>query len=546
VTAPAPGRRKRAAAEGAILGARIRTLDPDRPTASAVAWIDGTVIAVGDDATVREHCDSRTEVIDAAGAAIVPGLADGHFHPLLGIEWTRGGVDLMSCRTLDEARALLADYHRNRGDGWVIGYGLPYAVFPDGVVDGNLLADAVEGAPAYVSLYDGHAAVVTPRALELAGVSGPVALPANSEVVWRDGRLTGELREAPAEDLVRAAMPALTDEARYRMIVEHFRAWNALGLTGVHAMDGTPETFALLAELEERGDLTLRIVVALSQRPEMSAEHRQDLLGMRDAHGRLWRAGAAKFYIDGTVEAGTAWLFEPDSKGECTRPYWPEPQEYADTVSLFARAGFQCITHAIGDRAVKAALDAYLAAGHAPGVSHRIEHIETVRDEELVRFAPEQVVASMQPVIMAMSFDAEAPMWPARLGPERTARGWRYGELLRSGATVALGSDWPIAWADPRRGIATAILQRPPGRPDAPVIAPEQALTPLQALSGYTLACAEAVGEADRAGRIREGFRADFTGLAEDPVMVAPDMLIDLPVTLTVVAGRAVHNGGGR
>jgi len=94
--------------------------------------------------------------------------------------------------------------------------------------------------------------------------------------------------------------------------------------------------------------------------------------------------------------------------------------------------------------------------------------------------------------------------------------------------------------------MASAILQRTPGRPDAPVIFPEQALTPLQALSGYTLACAEAVGEAGRAGRIREGFRADFTGLAEDPVMVAPDALIDLPVTLTVVAGRAVHNGGGR
>jgi predicted amidohydrolase YtcJ len=546
VTAPAPGRRKRAAAEGAILGARVRTLDPDRPTASAVAWVDGTIIAVGDDAAVREHCDSRTEVIGAAGAAIVPGLVDGHFHPLLGIEWTQGGVDLMSCRTLDEAQALLAEDHRKRGDGWVLGYGLPYAVFPDGVVDGHLLADAVGDAPAYVSLYDGHAAVVTPRALELAGVTAPVALPGNSEVVWRAGRPTGELREGPAEDLVRAAMPALTDEARYRMIVEHFRDWNALGLTGVHAMDGTPETFALLDKLEERGDLTLRMVVPLSQRPEMSADQRQELLGMRDAHGRLWRAGAAKFFIDGTVEAGTAWLFEPDSKGECTRPYWPEPQEYADTVSLFARAGFQCITHAIGDRAVRAALDAYLVAGHAPGVRHRIEHIECVRDEELVRFAPEQVVASMQTVAMDMSYDGEAPTWPARLGPKRAARAWRCGELLRSGATLVLGSDWPIAWADPRRGIASAILRRTPGRPETPVVSPEQALTPLHALSGYTLACAEAVGEADRAGRIREGFRADFTGFAEDPVMVAPDALIDLPVTLTVVAGRAVHTGGGR
>jgi predicted amidohydrolase YtcJ len=172
---------------------------------------------------------------------------------------------------------------------------------------------------------------------------------------------------------------------------------------------------------------------------------------------------------------------------------------------------------------------------------HRIEHIECVRDEELRRFAPAHVIASMQPVHMDLSYAGETSMWEARLGPTRAARAWRYGELLRSGAILALGSDWPLAPADPRLAMASAQLRRAPGRLEAAVIAPEQALTALEALEGFTVGCAQAVGEADRSGRITEGYRADLTGIQEDPVMVAPDDLVAVPVTLTVVAGDVVH-----
>ena len=111
----------------------------------------------------------------------------------------------------------------------------------------------------------------------------------------------------------------------------------------------------------------------------------------------VWRCGGAKFFMDGVVETGTAWLVEPDSKRQGLHPFWPEPERYAEAVSIFAKAGFQCITHAVGDRAVQAALDAYEAAGVAPGVHHRIEHIELVQDRDIGRFAQLGVVASMQP-----------------------------------------------------------------------------------------------------------------------------------------------------
>jgi predicted amidohydrolase YtcJ len=530
-------------ADAAILGARIRTLDPECPSASAVAWSGGTVVAVGADDEVRAVCDSRTEVIDARRTAIVPGLVDGHFHPLTGVDWTAGGVDLASCQTLDDARARLAEQQARVSNGdWVVGYGLSYGVFPGGDVDGRLLADAVGGAPAFVFLYDGHGAVATPRALELAGVDGPRQLPGNSEVVCRAGAPTGALREMPAQELVRAAMPVTTAAQRRARYVAAAREWNALGLTGVHAMDGSAETFEILRELEAHGDLTLRTIVAVTVTPEMSPDERGGLLALRDERGSLWRCGAAKFFIDGTIDAGTAWLFEPDAKGESTKPYWPEPEEYVTAVAQFASEGFQCVTHAIGDRAVQAALDAYRAVRRADGVApHRIEHIETLRDEELGRFAQQGVVASMQPVHADLSFDGDAPTWPKRLDPERVARGWRYGDLKRSGAIVALGSDWPLGHPDPRITMASARLRRPPWRPEAEPHRPDQALTPLQALEGLTLECARAAGEADRSGAIRPGCRADLTGFTEDPVACEASDLADLPVTLTVVDGRVVH-----
>jgi predicted amidohydrolase YtcJ len=530
-----------AAADGAIIGARIRTLDPERPSASAVAWRQGTIIAIGDDSEVREVCDARTELIDVNGAAIVPGLVDAHFHPLLGVEWTRGGVDLTMCQSLDKARKLLAAEKAKVNGGWVVGYGLAYHLFPDGEVDGSLLADSVDGGPAFIYLYDGHAAVATPRALEVAGITGARPLAGTAEIVCRNGVPTGELREAPASELVRLAIPERTAAERYTAYVEAMRGWNALGLTGVHAMDGTPKTFDLLRELEGGGDLTLRMVVPLTQEPDMSLDEHRALRQFRDECGELWRAGVAKFFIDGTVDAGTAWLFEADTKGECTRPYWPDPGRYAEIVALFAEAGFQCATHAIGDRAVAAALDAYRAAGHVDGVRHRIEHIETLRDEELVRFEPEQVIASMQPLAADMSFDGDKPTWPARLGPVRTARGWRYGDLKRRGVCVALGSDWPIAPADPRLGIASAQLRRPPWRLDMEPYGPEQALTAIEALEGYTVEPARAVGEQGVSGAVRVGKRADLTGFEHDPVDCAAPALPDLPVTLTVVGGRVVY-----
>jgi predicted amidohydrolase YtcJ len=347
----------------------------------------------------------------------------------------------------------------------------------------------------------------------------------------------------PAYSLVEDAIPQPTAEERLGWYRETFRAMNAVGLTGAHVMLGDPALFDTCRELEARGWLTLRFVVPLHQAPDATDEAVASQLPLRGEHGRLWRAGSAKFFIDGVVEPGTAWLHEPDANGRGTAPFWPDPARYAELVRRFAQAGFQCITHAVGDRAVTCALDAYRAAGAAPGIHHRIEHIETLRDVDLPRFAAEGVVASMQPLHMENMHADRSDPWSRALGPDRCDRAFRTRDLADSGAVVALGSDWAVARYDPRRGMGWARLRREPGHPERGAYLAEQALTPLETLQGYTTAAAATVSEADVSGRIAPGYRGDLTAFAEDPVECPADELLELPVVLTVVDGGVVARG---
>jgi hypothetical protein len=276
-------------------------------------------------------------------------------------------------------------------------------------------------------------------------------------------------------------------------------------------------------------------------RPESTEEEWAELAPHRDARGERWKGGTAKFFIDGVIDSGTGWLYEPDALGEGRDPFWPDPAHYRAAVRYFATRGFRCATHATGDRGVREALDAYRAAGAAPGVRHRIEHIETLQPQDLPRFAAEGVVASMQIQHMAWLEPDRSDNWSRRLGGgERCDRAFPLRSLRASGAAFSLGSDWPVARYDPRIGLACTRLRRPPGERDrAPY--DDEALDGLAALEGYTAGAAYVASDEDRLGRIRPGYCADLTVLAEDPVDCDADALPDLPVLMTVVDGEIVH-----
>jgi predicted amidohydrolase YtcJ len=524
-----------------LLNARARTLDSARPTAEAVAVADGTIVAVGDREDVSRWRGPGTEVVDLGGATLLPGLVDCHLHPFLGTQQARG-ADLTGMRTLDEVLDALRQERLRCHEGqWVQGFALAYEVFDGTGIRADVIDEAVGGAPALLHFFDFHTALASSAALASSSIDGPRRFDEEAEIVCVEGAPTGELREHAAISLVLDVVPERTDEELLTAYRDTFRRMNAVGLTGAHVMIGAPPLLDTCRELEARGWLTMRLVVPMHQEPAIGDDEVEERLNLVGEHGHRWRAGSAKFFIDGVVETGTAWLLEPDTLGRGLHPFWPDPERYAALVGRFARAGFQCITHAVGDRAVRAALDAYRAAGAAPGVRHRVEHIETLADADLPRFATEGVVASMQTVHLEGMHGDRTDPWSRSLGPERCDRAFRARDLVDSGAVLALGSDWPVARFDPRRGMAWARLRREPGDRDGQPYGGEQVLTPLEALAGYTSAAAFTVGEEHLNGRIAPGYRADLTATVLDPLETPADELLDVPVMLTVVDGEIVH-----
>jgi predicted amidohydrolase YtcJ len=244
-----------------VTGARIRTLDPDRPWASAVAIRDGSIVAVGADDEVRREAGPGAELIDGRGMCIVPGLTDSHMHPFMGALETRG-ADLSGAASVDQVRERLAAERRRCGEGaWITGYSLEYRVFDGIEASGELFEQAVGGNPALLTFFDFHTALATRPALAAAGITGARSFDDASEIVCRpDGLPTGELREN-AIQLVALAMPEPSREQRLEYIAEALAAMNRVGLTASHMMDGTAATPDECRALEDRDRLTLRQVV---------------------------------------------------------------------------------------------------------------------------------------------------------------------------------------------------------------------------------------------------------------------------------------------
>ncbi|MFD4576321.1 amidohydrolase [Streptomyces sp. NPDC058417] len=515
-----------------VTGARARTLDPERPWAAAVAVRDGVVAAVGEESDVRDWRGPGTEVVRLGGGHLVPGLVDAHSHPVWGLDMATG-TDLSGVTDLAGLRAALAA--ADRVDGWVTGYGLDHNAFEGRPVDRALVEDALAGSPAFLRLYDGHSALADGKALAAAGITGPRAFAQHSEVVCdADGRPTGHLVEHAAMDLVTAVAPRAPLHTRRARLLDLLSAMAAHGLTGTHVMDaGDPD---LLASVAEETPLPVRLRFAPWCMPGADETALAELIGLQGVGGRHWRIDGVKFFMDGTVEGGTAWLEHADCHGRGTDAFWPDPDAYAAAVRTLHAAGVRTATHAIGDAAVRHVLDTVAALGPGGRHRHRIEHIETVPDDLLPRFAQTGTAASMQPPHTAYTRSDGTDEWSRRLGPDRAARAWRLRDLRDAGATVALGSDWPIAHHDVRAVLATA--RSPRG-----AAAARPGLTGLEALEGCTTHAARAAGEQDRAGRIAPGLRADLTALAVDPVEAPADELAGSPVLLTVTGGHVVHRG---
>lgn len=518
----------------------VRTMDPDRPTAEAVAVIDGRVAAVGSTTEVLAATPDGAEIVELDGAAVLPGFIDSHSHPLWGARLS-AGVDLGGLTDLDSLRAALAAEARRVGPGsWVRGWNLEYAAFGGEGVRGDLLEDAVAGAPTFLMFYDLHTAVATRAALDAAGVIGFREFGDASEIVVdAHGRPTGELREPTAYDLVGSAAPQPTFDEECDLLRATFARFNAVGLTGCAVMDGSERLLDVLEAIERDGDLTVRVDVFLWHRPDDEDATVEERIALAHRAGRRWRVAGIKLFSDGVIDTGTAWLHAPDAHGDGLVSFWPDWGRYREVVRRYDSAGLQLTTHAVGDRAVDAVLDAYAELPPAdPSRPRRIEHLEILSDADIAKLRGSGVVASMQPLHMQWRHEDLSDSWAARLGADRAATGFRARDVLDAGVLTVFGSDWPVAGMDPLANLVWATRRSEPSG-GGPVFEPHERVSVEEALAASTRSGALALGATDR-GIIREGAVADLVVLAADPLTVAPAHLATIPILRTLVDGIPV------
>src|SRR5690606_2326054 len=337
--APPPTPRSRPPMRTDLILLSARLLDPGTGRFlphTALAAADGRISDLGDDRRIRALAGPATTVIDMKGAVVTPGLVDGHSHPFSGAEGTRG-VDLSGCTDLEAVRAALAAGIRCLGRGaWLRGWGLEPKAFGARPVVADAIGLVLAGVTAALRRFDVHSMLASRRALELAGVDGPRVFAQAAEVVCDDdGRPTGLLLEEAAGALVEAAAPAPTSAELRAQTAAVLQGMAAAGLTGAHVMDG--EGLEVYAGLEAEGALTQRLRIAPWCRPGDGPGALRKLVGEQSRGGRLWRVAGVKLFMDGTIDNGTAWLEIPDSRGESTRPFWPDPAAYTRAVTELHR-----------------------------------------------------------------------------------------------------------------------------------------------------------------------------------------------------------------
>ncbi|MFE6040303.1 amidohydrolase [Streptomyces sp. NPDC056452] len=535
-----------------LTGGPVLTMDAARTRATTVAVTGDRITAVGHD-EVRALIGPRTEVVDLAGRLLVPGFQDAHIHPVTaGLEMAQ--CDLTDARTAPATVAAVrayADTHPDRE--WITGGGWSMDAFEGGAPTRDLLDTAVPDRPAYLVNRDHHGAWVNTRALELAGITRDTPEPADGRIE-RDGRgePTGLLQEG-AMDLVARLTPRSTPADRLAALLRAQRILHGYGITAWQdaivgsygSMDDAADAYLTAAR---DGSLTARVVGALWWDRDRGAEQIPELAARRaELSTGPFRAGSVKIMLDGVAETGTAALLTPylDACGCATAnsgTSFIDPVELRGYVTALDALGFQAHFHALGDRAVREALDAVEAARSVNGRTDtrpHLAHLQVVHPDDIPRFRELGATANIQPLWAAHEPQMDELTIPF-LGAGRAALQYPFGALLRSGATVAAGSDWPVSSADPLHGIHTAVNRIAPDG-EGPVFLPEQRIPLTDAIAAYTAGSAH-VNHLDDTGSLRAGALADLVVLDRDPYAHPSDEIGGTRVLRTYVGGRKVHD----
>lgn len=531
-------------------GGLIYTMDAARSSAEAVAVRDGKIVYVGSAGGADRFRGPDTRRLRLEGRMVLPGFHDSHVHP------ATGGVRLVQCRldgieTADEALEEIAAYAgANPDEEWILGGGWDLPLFQEANPRKEMLDRLVPDRPVYLRAADGHSAWVNSRALEIAGVDASTPDPPSGRIE-RDagtGEPTGTLRES-AMYLVADVVPSPSIQDYQEGIARGLEMANRFGITSLQEASASLDILRAYEGLRQEGRLTARVVVAqrvsahldLTQFDEMEERRRR-------FQGERLRATAAKIFVDGVIEAHTAALLEPYLGQDDWRG---EPNLSSDKLNLFtkelAERGFQVHFHAIGDRAVRMALDAVEYSRQADGdrdLRHHIAHLQLIDPADIPRFLELRVIANFQPLWAYPDTYIEELTVPF-LGPARSRWLYPIRSVSSAGAVVAAGSDWSVSSMNPLDAIEVAVTRQSPRIEGGDILFEEERVSLPEILAAYTIHGAYLNGQEALTGSLEVGKAADLIVLDRNLFAVEPSGINEASVLLTLLAGELVYGDPG-
>lgn len=513
----------------------------------AIAVRGDRIQAVGKNIDVEKLKGPQTQVIDLGGHFTMPGFNDAHLH-LDDAGQTKLSVDLTGVKSLDEFRdRILKKVEQSKAGEWITGSGWDETLWPVKVPPTRWDIDEVSsGHPVFLVRIDGHIAVANARAMQLGSITLASRDPQGGHIDRNEnGEPTGILRET-AQDAVLNVIPKPTHQQRRQGLELALADLAEHGITSAQDYSPNWENFQIYEELEKEGKLTARISEWLP-----FDESVEDLNKKRSSHPEtdlMLHTGMLKGFMDGSLGSHTAALLEPysdDPKNSGLPRY--EPAKLNVMTKERVLAGFQIGFHAIGDKGVQMALDAFSeaekaakdakvkAANGGDDYRLRVEHAQVTTLAQINQFKQLRVIASMQPnhLLTDMRWAQD------RLGPKRAATSYAWLAFLNKGVGLAFGTDYPVEPVTPFRGLYAAITRKSEnGKLE---YFPQQVLTMDQAITAYTQGSAFAQFEEKEKGKLVAGMLADFVVLDRDPTSVSPEKLLQTKVLRTVVGGKTVY-----
>jgi predicted amidohydrolase YtcJ len=528
------------------------------PRALGVAVRDGAIVAVASDAELSHLVGPRTRVVDLGGRLLMPGFIDAHAHPV------QGGLELLQCnltgaRGAGDCVAIVAAYaaaHPERE--WITGGGWSMSHFPGGTPAAGLLDAVVPDRPVFLMNRDHHGAWVNSAALRLAGIDRDTPDPSDGRIE-RDaaGNPTGTLHEG-ASLLVQSLLPAVSLDEAVAGVARGQEEMFGFGVTGwadawVGKTGGMESIFDAYMAALDRDVLRARVTGALWWERGAGLEQVEAFVALRGeaarrGRGDVFRADAVKIMVDGVAENFSAAMSLPyrDAHGHVTDNLghtFLTPEALNEASIAVDAAGFQLHLHTLGDRAVTVGLDAIEAVkranGPAAAARATLAHLQVVSQRDVERFAPLGAIANLQMLWAAVDEQLEDLTFPF-LDPALIARHYPFGDLVRAGAQIACGSDWPVSTPNPWEAIAVGLTRAEEGREADPRIGLHQRLDLPTMLDACTAGSAHSNGRGDTTGRLEVGFAADLVVLDDDPFTVRPDRLGRVRVGQTWVGGAQV------